>query len=90
MIFISEKENVCHLFYLNHGTIWKVNLGLSFLKVLGKDQYQICKVNQKADGVIARIIFILAAPAAYGSSWARNQTHNTAVTRATAVTTLDP
>ena len=34
--------------------------------------------------------FFLAALSACRSSWARNQTHATAVTRATAVATLDP
>ena len=32
----------------------------------------------------------LAMPVACGSSWARDQTHATAVTQAAAVTTLDP
>ena len=34
--------------------------------------------------------FFLAAPTAYGSSPARDQTHARAATQATEVTTLDP
>ena len=35
-------------------------------------------------------VFFLAAPTAWGSSWARDRTCTTAVTQAAAVTTLDP
>ena len=35
-------------------------------------------------------IYLLAAPTACGSFWARDQTHTTTVIRATAVTTPDP
>ena len=35
-------------------------------------------------------LFILDAPMACGSYWSGDQTHATIVTRATAVTTLDP
>ena len=40
--------------------------------------------------IIIIIIIILAVPTACENSWARNQTHATAVTQASAVTTLDP
>ena len=39
---------------------------------------------------ICFVLFVLATPVAYGSSWARDQTCVKAATQATAVTALDP
>ena len=50
--------------------------------------------NEKEKSVLVLFIFylfiFLAAPTARGSSWARDETRAIAVTRATAVITLDP
>ena len=47
-------------------------------------------MNHAFDIVSMKSFFFLAALIASGSSWTRDQTHGTAATRATAVTTLDP
>ena len=41
-------------------------------------------------GQFTETFFFLATPTAYGHPWARDQTHTTTVTLATAVTTPDP
>ena len=53
--------------------------------------FTICKSSPAV--MVCKLFFLvcfLAVPVARGSFWARDQTHTTVVTRATAVTPLDP